>query len=170
MFRHSQELITDQETERLNRVRRPSFGKLFGKADTEHDKELRSVDVYQVSVLQCFIPPDFNEELPLYLLDLGGMILVLFGQWMYDPHTLVARKEVFEAWNCAGAFFGNFSLRCLVAQGKVLQLVVGGTDFVEAQRLPSVISYKRLSECQLVPGNSETLIHDLAKGGLIEAE
>jgi hypothetical protein len=167
MLRHSQEPITAQETERLKRTTRSSFSKTFGQSDTQHDKEQRSVDVYQASVLQCFIPAGFNEELPLYFLDLGGMILVLFGQWMYDPHTLVARKEVFEAWNCERAFFGNFSLRCLADSGKVLQLVVGGTDFVEAQRLPTAICFKRLNECQLVAGQAATLIHDWAKGGLI---
>lgn len=106
----------------------------------------------------------------MYLLDLGGMIMVLFGQWMYDPHTLVARKEIFEAWNCTGAFFRSFSLRCVAARGTVLQLVVEGTGFVEAERLACSIRFTRLSEYQLVPGHGATLIHDLAKGGLIENE
>jgi hypothetical protein len=166
MFRHSQEPITDQEAERLKQARRFP---IFGKDDTHYDKEERTVDVYQVSVFQCFIPKDFNEELPLYLLDLGGMLLVLFGQWVYDPYTLVARKELFDVWNCDGAFFRNFSLRCLADRGKVFQLVVRGTDFVAAQRITPVLNFKRLSECQLIVGHGATLIHDLAKGGLIES-
>ena len=77
------------------------------------------MDVYQASVLQCFIPEDFNEELPLYLLDLGGMILVLFGQWMYDPHTLVARKEVFEGMElCLQLFLGTSRYDVLLPGGK----------------------------------------------------
>ena len=169
MFRHSQEPITDVERRRLEGTRRrPFISRRLDNVDKYHNDEQKFVDVYQASVLQCFIPNNFNEELPLYLLDLGGMILVLFGQWMFDPHTLIAPNEVFEAWNCDGAFFRDFSVRCHVARGTVLSLAVDGTAFVEARRLPSILTFKHLSECQLVAGHAATLIGDLEKSGLIE--
>jgi len=158
-----------EERARVERTKgRRFFVKLFRKADAPTDKQQMVVDVYQASVEECFIPQDFNEELPLYLLDLGGMVLVLFGQWMFDPHTLVAPKDVFEKWNCERAFFRNFSLRCLAEGGTVFELSVSGTEFVETHRLASPVRFRRLRECEFVVGHSATLSHDLEKAGLID--
>jgi hypothetical protein len=169
MFSPSEEPITNEEIEYLERVRRgPFINRIFGNGDSQHAQEQHSVDVYQASVLKCFIPSDFNEEHPLYILDLDGIILVLFGQWIFDPHILVTSEEVFEAWNCNRAFFGTFSLRCLTTPGLVLRLTVEDAAFVEAQRLPSLLRFKQLRECQFVIGNEATLVRDLERGGLIE--
>jgi hypothetical protein len=168
MLHHSAEHIGGNERVRLERAMHPPLlNKVLSKAGERCAEIQGSVDVYDVSVLRCFIPPDFSEELPLYLLDLGGMILVLFGQWVFDPHTLIAQRDIFDAWNSNKSFFSNFSMRCHRSSGTVLQLTVGGSEFVEARRMPSAVRFKHLREYQLVTGNGATLITDLEKAGLI---
>ena len=76
------------------------------------------MDVIRCSVVQCFIPTDFNEEPPLYVLDLGGMLLILFGQWLYDPNVMTAPDDIFEAWSYDKTFFSNFSLRCALGRSQ----------------------------------------------------
>jgi len=69
VFQHSQEPITAEEKSRLEK---PARCLLFWRKPERHDEQQQVVDVYQVSVEKCFVPPDFNEELPLYVLDVGG--------------------------------------------------------------------------------------------------
>ena len=171
LFQHSQESITAEEQSRFENSKHKSLFPILARNIKHPDAEQEGfVDVYQASVVKCFVPLDFNEELPLYFLDLGGMILVLFGQWMFDPHTLIAAEDVFDTWKCERTFFQSFSLRCLGARGKVFQLGVKGNCLVEAERLSCVPRFKQLRECQLVAGHSLTLIDDLRSAGIIENE
>src|SRR5439155_5884027 len=91
---------------------------------TEADERL--VHIYTASVEQCFLPLDFNDELPLYFLDVGGFALSLFGQWLYDPHVSKIPASVFNKWDCERAFFSSFSLRCSAKTGVVLRFEVRG--------------------------------------------
>jgi len=134
--------------------------------------EEKFVDCYRISVSHCFILAEFDETMPLYLLDPGdGMILILFGQWMYDPNTLEAPEETFAAWGNQ-SFFRCFSLRRFsgegrVGEGTVFRLEVEGTEFVEAQKLPP-LKFKWLAESVLFRGTAATLIQDMERAGLIE--
>ena len=125
------------------------------------------IDIYRLLVWRCFIPSDFNEGLPLYILDLGGAILVLFGQWLFDPHTLVSPAGAFEKWTCEQNFFSDFSIRCSMQDDLVLELRVGSCSFVAAEQLQSPVSFNRLREYQLIAGRSEALLSDLSSAGLI---
>jgi hypothetical protein len=169
MVRHTQSPITDDERQRLEIARRRFvLNKLFRKAKAHTHKEEKFVDVYQVSAERCFIPADLNEEVPLYFLDLGGMVLILFGPWMLDPHALIASAGICEEWNCEKMFFRTFSLRCLASEGTVFQLSVESADFLAAEPLPAALRFKRLRECELIHGQSTTLLRDLESAGIIE--
>jgi hypothetical protein len=111
---------------------------------------------------------ELNEELPLYILDLGGTLLVLFGQWLYDPHTLIVSEDSFERWVCDQNFFGKFSMRCSEPHGVVFQVKVEEVSFVQAERLTVPIWFKHLRQYVFFPGHGETLIRDLERADLIE--
>jgi hypothetical protein len=137
-----------------------------GRAGSE---ALAIMNVYHATVRECFIPHDFNEEHPLYLLEVEDAILILFGQWMYDPHTPIAPEGVFESWNCNRFFFEKFTLKGFVERGTMSQLAVEGSCFVEARKLPPDIKFTKLREFQFVKGRGATLIGDLQNAGLIES-
>ena len=163
MFQHIQEPITAEEKSRLEKTKR---GLLFWRKSERYDEQERVVDVYQASVEKCFVPSDFNEELPLYVLDLGGTLLVLFGQWVFDPHTLVVSEAIFKTWKYDSAFFQSFSLRCLAARGQVFRLEVKGDAFAQAEQLPSTLKFKQLRESQFITRRSPSVVADLVNAGI----
>ena len=168
MLWKSQEPITWEEKLRLKRTsRQPIISRLIKKEGPQVLEE-GFVDVYKVSALECFIPSKFNEEMPFYLLNLGETWLALFGQWVFDPHTLSAPKATLDEWQCEQGFFKDFSLRCLARRGVVLHLSVTGTEILPARRLPPSVKFSRLLECQSVPRRNATLIEDLMQAGLVE--
>ena len=157
------------EVERLSRRRRGFLRNLLGQRP-DHDgqkQEEQFVDACDISVEKCFLPLDFNEEHPLYFLDVGGMILILFGQWLFDPNTLVAPPDVFDRWVCEESFFAEFSLRFASDQGVAFELKVESPALVPAERLRHPVRFKSLRECQLIAGSSQSLVHDLANAQVI---
>lgn len=146
------------------------LNRLFSKKHRSQLEGQRLVDVYQASVEKCFVPASVNEEHPLFLLDVGGLIMILFGEWLYDPCTLIAPKSVFENWDGEDVFFGKFVLRCAPVDGTVLRLTVEDDSFIRAQRLPPNLRFRRLRECLVVEGSGVTLIDDLRKAGIAEME
>ena len=159
MIEQRRELIRSVEAARLGHTENQEHGR----------PAQRFVEVYRVSVEKCFIPLDFNEELPLYLLDVGGALLLLFGQWLFDPHTLVAPKQAFESWTCDQNFFANFSMRCSREHGTVFEMRVEGCSLIQAERLRFPLTFRRLSEWQMLAGHGDTLVHDLQNAHVVDA-
>jgi hypothetical protein len=171
MIEHHHESLTTKEAARLDRFEnRGLLGRIFRKADTGPGGSQKFLDSYQVSAEKCFVPADFNEELPLYLLDLGGTILVLFGQWLFDPHTSVVPADVFEKWDCERNFFKNFSLRCFSEHGIVFEFRVEDPSFIRVEHLSYSFRFRHLREYQLLAGHAETLFSDLQNANVIESE
>jgi hypothetical protein len=171
MLRYSQYRMDNQEIARAeHRRRRYWTGTFLRRTKHEQVDDVRwsLLDVYEVSVASCFIPSDFSEEMPLYILDTAGAIMILYGQWIYDPHVMICSKAVFDSWHCERAFFVAFNIRCSEESGEVFQLSVQNSAFVETRRLSSRLQFKKLRECQVIPGVGETLVTDLEKAGLIE--
>jgi hypothetical protein len=169
MIKQHREPARADEVERLSRRSRGFLRNLLGQRQ-DHDgrkQEEQFVEVCEISVEKCFVLLDFNEEHPLYLLDVGGMILILFGQWLFDPHTLIAPPEVFDNWVCEENFFANFSLRYANERGAVLELKVESPALVAAERLSNRIRFKSLRECQIIAGHSQSLIRDLQNAQMI---
>ena len=149
MIEKLREPIRSIEAARLSRVQGGAgIRSLLTKPKPEGPQKWAEhfVDTYRISVERCFIPMNFNEELPLYILDLGGMLLILFGQWMFDPHTLIVSTNSFENWVCDQNFFAKFSLRGSSEQGIVFELRVEETSFIEAERLITPLRFNRLRE------------------------
>ena len=103
----------------------------------------------------------------LFILDVGGMILILFGQWLYDPNTLVAPDDVFDRWVCEESFFAQFSLRFASDQGVAFELKVESPALVPAERLRHPVQFKSLRECRLIAGSSQSLVRDLENAQVI---
>ena len=168
--------MNNQEIAQAERRRRGYWcnwiSALLGRAKHEnvHDTQWPLLDVYEVSVINCFIPLDFNEELPLYILDTGKAVMILFGQWLYDPSVMNCSKVIFDNWDCERAFFADFDIRCSAKSGEAFQFSVQKSTFIEARRLSDRLQFKSLRECQVIPRGSETLLVDLEKTGLIRSE
>jgi hypothetical protein len=171
MLERSQDRMKEEEIGRLRRLNRPNWiSRLAGRAkpDSVPDASQHFLEAYRVSVDRCVISSNFSEELPLYFLDAGGEILVLFGQWMYDPHISKVPKQIFESWDCDKTFFANFGIKYHPRSGVVFEFKVEKSSFVTAERDSHRMTFKRLNECQLIRGRADTLIHDLQGAGLIE--
>jgi hypothetical protein len=158
-----------EEAARLSGAGRGLIRELLGREEPEADQAAvpRFVDAYEVSAERCLIPVNFNEEMPLYFLDLGGTVLVLAGQWVFDPHTLIVPQATFDDWKCDETFFARFCLRGSAEHGRVLELRVQGASFVQAERLSHPLRFTHLSEFQLLPRRAETIVDDLRKAGLL---
>jgi hypothetical protein len=171
MIEQNREPLKAGEAARLDRIENRSLlRRVFRKPNDGSESGQQLVDTYRVSVEKCFIPVDFNEELPLYLLDLGGTLLILFGQWLFDPHTSIVPTDIFERWVCGENFFTRFSLRCSGKYGVVFEFRVEDSSFIRVEQLSCPLRFRRLREYQLLAGHGETLIRDLQNANLIEAE
>jgi hypothetical protein len=169
MIKQHHEQARADEVERLRSRRRGFLRNLLGQRP-DHDgrkQEEQFVEVCEISVEKCFVLLDFNEEHPLYFLDVGGMILILFGQWLFDPNTLVAPDDVFDRWVCDENFFAQFSLRFSSDQGVAFELKVESPALVPAERLSHPVRFKSLRECQLIAGSSQSLVRDLEDAQVI---
>lgn len=149
--------------------KRGCLGKSFRPSNcrklSEPGKHL--LNVYDVSVEKCFRLPDFNEELPLYILDVGGTLLILFGQWLYDPNIVLVLEESFERWDVENSFFKSFTIRWSPQTGDVYQFNASDASFIEANRLTASLSFKYLRECMAIPGRADTLIEDMRRAGVV---
>lgn len=164
MLEKTVEPIAAEEKSRLEQVKkRGILSRMLGQK-TESGPSEDFVDVYQITVEKCFILPDFNDEYPLYLIDTGGTLLILFGQWIYD---LIVPESTFEKWKSDESFFQKLRLRCSTKHGIAFGLEAEGEFFVPVQRLTDPIRFTKLSECQFIPRSGKTLQDDLRKAGLV---
>jgi len=157
------------EAETLKKRLRPGLlRRLLGKPPDFQPSSIRVTDVITATVQRCFILADFNEEMPLYFLDLGtGTILIFFGQWLFDPHTLVVPDGLFEKWEPGREFFASFCMRCSIEHGFVFKLTSQGVSFAPAERLPRAVRFRWMRECVFFSGQGDTLISDLEMAGIV---
>ncbi|HVT88897.1 MAG TPA: hypothetical protein VHD56_08605 [Tepidisphaeraceae bacterium] len=160
--------MTNEEVARIKRIQRRSWiDKILGRKRKELGRSQWLAEVYRITVERCFIPMESNEESPLYLLDVGGALLILFGPWLNDPHVLKVQHSTINKWDCEHSFFTNFTIRCDDQTGIVFELSVETEIFIEAQCITTPLRFKQLRESQLVVGGSETLVHDLENVGIL---
>jgi len=164
------EPLTFREAERLARRGQWTIAGLFGRGKSKpinHPENQQAV-IYSVTVEKCFVVIMPRDEFTIYFLDVGGSILVLFGEWLFDPHTTVVSEGVFSKWECQKEFYSRFSLRGFAETRTVFELVVEGEDFIPAQVLKQDVRFKRLREFELIPGSGETLMQSLRAAGIAE--
>lgn len=122
------------------------------------------VTVFEVRVERCFTPKIFNEELPLYILDIGnGSIMLLFGQWVFDPHTLIAADDLTDNWDATTSFFKEFIIRAHMESGTVLELSPTSPAVINAEVIEQPLRFQSLKEIQILKGFSTTILQDLAQ-------
>ena len=162
MYEHWQEVFSP-----ATRARASTISGIFTSGRTANPHDVIA-DVYRViKVDKCYIPEKFNEELPLYFLDIGSLTVVLFGQWLYDPHTADIPEDVFEEWDCENEFFDSFTLWRDQNGGKVLKLSVSGRTFAPSQKIKLPTHLKRMQESEVIEGNNADLIRTLECAGLM---
>lgn len=161
----------EAERLRFERIQDGSWiNRVFGRSreGLTDDRSPPLVEICEVSVNECFVSYNFNEEFPLYIFPLDGYILIIFGQWLYDPNVTIIPEDIFEKWNCNRSFFSSFEVRFHENSGMVLALRINGDSFCPVKPLPHDIKFKTLRECQILSGNSNTLIHDMQVGGVTD--
>ena len=169
MLTRSQQPMTDDEVVRITRYQpRNWISRLLVRRQGKLSEIHATVEVDQVSVEQCFIQACFNEELPLYILDAGNFVIVLFGQWLYDPHVLLSNESTFETWDSRNEFFARFSLKRSIHTGIVFELKINDCSFIKAERLPDDLSFRTLKECQVILRGKGSVVDDLRKAGVVE--
>ena len=131
------------------------------------DATVPVIEVASVEVERCFVLRDFDEENPIYLLDFSRAALILFGQWLYDPHTLLCSEAAFDTWDCGRRFFSSFEVSYVSGSGDVLSLKVTAPGHVDVEPLVQDLRFKRLRECEIVPRTQAGLVADLRTAGLI---
>ena len=135
------------------------------------EARVRELSTCLITVKRCFFLPDPNEEFPLYILQIqDGTILVLFGQWLFDPHTLIAPERTFEQWKETESFFADFSLKYDEETGGVFELRVKGDSFIRAEHLQGPLRFTHLRECEFIKRTGKDLIHALQDGGLLQPD
>lgn len=172
MLRISHEPMTNEEANEIRQIRHCRtgwFDKIFRRYP-QQDDQIRSgiVDVYDVTVDECFVYDPGNDFL-VYFLDVGGAILILFGQWLFDPHIVIAPVDTFDSWwNSDREFFKQFTMRCWTDPQVVLKLTVDTALMIPAQPVSDRLKFNRLHEWELIPGHGPTLLQDLRNAGIAD--
>ncbi|MDD4892025.1 MAG: hypothetical protein PHU85_19055 [Phycisphaerae bacterium] len=148
VFTPSRETMTAADIARVSRMGRRFHMPACADGsvlDGRRGNAENSLEVCSVSVEECYILPRFDEERPLYLLDVGGLILILFGQWLYDPTIVDVPEQVLDRWQCSANFFRKFTIRWSEVMGVVFHLTVEDDSFIAAQ--PLAVEFNKLREC-----------------------
>ncbi len=160
MLKMWQEPFTADELNRLaemeRRIRPPRF---WGGSELRPIAASQSnqATIFECQVIRGYTLSEFNEELPLYLLDVGEFVLRLFGQWLYDPHVLVADDTIFSEWAPEQMFFQHFQLRCAATTATVLELKVLNRKFIQCQKLTKHVQFKEMSDYLLINKTDECI-------------
>jgi len=137
---------------------------LQGKEDLEGDCRDGVVEVLTVEVMRYAIGDECNDEGPIYFFEVGqNDLLVLWGQWLCDPHVVTSYLlDLDELWE-QNAWFKHFELVRSPSSGIVLSLKSIGRETVSSvgtvcagQRLPPQPS-------AVIPGNLEMLLGDASR-------
>jgi hypothetical protein len=108
---------------------------------------------------------EFNDEGPIYFFDLGDeRILLLWGQWLYNPHVGLNNESQIEdsdsteeedepEFPCT-----EFVLHRCPALGRVLRLEVGGIALRPSRELEvHSTPIADMNDCEVLVGNFEAL-------------
>ena len=109
------------------------------------DKDGGTVEVLTIEVKRYAVGEECNDEGPILFFELGqNELLVLWGQWLYDPHVVTTEfLDIDELWE-RNAWFNHFELTRSPSSGLVLSLKSIGHETVNSvgtigagQRLPA---------------------------------
>ena len=94
-----------------------------GKEQVESDYGDGIAEVLTVEVGRFAVGEECNDEEPVLFFELGqSQVLVLWGQWLYDPHVVTTeRLDVDELWE-RNAWFKHFELVRSPSSALVLSL------------------------------------------------
>lgn len=104
------------------------------------------VEVVEVQDANCIVQSEYNDEGPILFFDIGdGKVLLLWGQWLFDPGTYGAKKHG-VASEAAAHINGldepyafpskSFTLHRTPGLGRVLKIDVTGDRLEPLRSLP----------------------------------
>jgi len=132
-----------------------------GKRYLEADFRGATVEVLKVEVERYAIGEETMDEGPIYWFELGSnQLLVLWGQWLCDPHVVATELlDLDELWE-RSIWFKHFELVRAPASGLVFSLTGIGRETVSSvgtigagQRLPPLPS-------ELCQGSLDALLNE----------
>lgn len=136
-----------------------------GKLHLESDYRGQAVELLRVEVKRYVIGNECNDEGPICFFELAEQqLLLLWGQWLLDPHVVTTELlDTDELWE-RKAWFKHFELVRAPASGLVLSLTGIGRETVSSvgtvgagQRLPAQPS-------AVFQGNLDALMNERPRG------
>ena len=129
--------------------------------------DLRHGYVHVVAVKSARVveQKEFNDEGPIYFFELGDeRILLLWGQWLYDPYVVlnyesrIEDSESIEAEDEPEFPCTEFVLHRCPALGRVLRLEVGGIALRPTRELEvHATPIGEMNDCELLVGRFDEL-------------
>ena len=97
------------------------------------ESDTATVEVLTIEVSRFAVGEECNDEGPILFFELSGNeLLVLWGQWLYDPHVVTTEfLDLNLLWE-RNAWFKNFELVRSPASGLVLSLKSVGHETVNS--------------------------------------
>lgn len=106
-----------------------------GRKLLEADCRAEIVETLNIEVERYAIGEEVNDEGPIYFFELGQkQLLLLWGQWLCDPHVVTSEAlDIEKLWE-RKEWFRRFELVRAPASGLVLSLKGIGTETVSCER------------------------------------
>lgn len=124
---------------------------ILGRPDrslVEEDLAHGKLELLQVEAEWLAAGDDSVTADPILFVGTGDSVLVLFGQWLFDPHV------VDPSYPETG-FFRNFELLRAPCSGRPLKLMPAGAETIATSQVLDFESYKYLME---IPGAGDTFV------------
>ncbi len=126
------------------------------------DASLGRVEVVEVTDPVVVQQEEYNDEGPIYYLDIGGgKIMFVWGQWMFDPNVFPGNHWHAAADNDDEPLpfpSSHFRLHRAPTSGRVLRVENLGTRVQPTKTIPvKAVALSNLRECEIASGSLDDL-------------
>ena len=123
-----------------------------------------TVEKLRVEVSRYAVGEEFNDEGPILFFEVGeNELLLLWGQWLYDPHVVTSHLlDLDEIWE-RNAWFKHFEVVRSPSSGIVLSLKSIGRETVNSAGIVSAGQRLPPQPSAVIPGNLEMLLGDASR-------
>jgi len=143
------------------------FFRAFARARTQSqgDVNLGAVEVFEVTDPIVVKQEEYNDEGPIYYLDIGeGKIMFLCGQWMFDPHIVPDGPSQVPDDETMAFPSSHFRLHRVPTSGDVIRVENLGKPVAPVKTIPAkAVAIPACRASEIVEGSLEDLPAVLAR-------
>ena len=134
------------------------------KNQLERDYEHGAIEIVRVEASRFAIGEELNGEVPILFFEVGeNELLVLWGQWLYDPHVVTSHLlDLDELWE-RNAWFKYFELVRSPTSGIALSLKSIGRETVSSVGTVCAGQCLPPQPSAVIPGNLDMLLGDASR-------